>query len=1046
MRVVYAGFLLPFGHRASLVKVTERKFHPNTPGNTAYLRQRMFIVVGEPQRTFRNTGFVTTDLLNAAATGLKIDHQMPLARVRITTRVTPNLDKPENSALKAGLGQSAFWPLVSGAPFPFHCEAEDLAGNRCDFTLPMVFLEKTLVDATLITEKRMNITVPDLLKLYDADATAARRRADVAGATLAHAVPKTPGDTAFETQSLVFGVQLPSADDYKQLPTDRARFYPVVRRARLLLPAAKHFTGKGEPAEFRYPTVFLKNPLDPMGAPAANKGEVFLEVVPGQEIKLDFGQGGGDKAGGLTKPNMAVSGLSRRLGPIAGPNAISNIAKGSFEPADFFTVVSGAVPAKLFGVIDLWAVVDKLGLDDDINAIPRLLGSEATAIEAFLQDIGVLPSALAKVLAAGGQVQATANAIIADVDSVLARVADANLAELPGVLTALGADVGVLLGLLPGAGNLSDAVKQEAQRLLAPLELTLDHAGDIVAGVEKMIDAVEMAKEGRFRFEWKPRLVNWPASDPIFVAKSPANGYAEDAYFVIAAEIRARTGGTVPPSIDVLCGLERFTLDLIAPARFFGLKFHHIRFVAKPGKKPEVDVLLDGVEFEGPLSFVNALKDLIPLNGFADPPALVVDERGIDASFSLPLPNVAIGVFALSNLSLGAGFTVPFIAEPLSARFFFCQRECPFTLQVSFLGGGGFFGITVDPGGVQILEAALEFGATLSIDLGVASGNVHIMAGIYFRMEQEEAHLEGYLRLGGSVDVLGLITASIELYMSLTYEFSSGKAVGRATITVEVSVLCFSGSVEISCERKFAGSNGDPTFVELMGPDPTASADSPWSEYCASVCLRGGHHGQADDCVDGLAERGPRRGSEDLAPALRPRRPAARPGDEPEPDRPDLPRLRGLAEDGGRAHLHRGDQRRAGHRGHARGDRARLRSVGRDVPPGRCSRGALRLQEHGAPGHPLVPRTPGRCVPPHALPRRRHVGGGEPPEAALGPGGPSRPRRPRHPARRCGRRPAPGSRQGGGPDLRPGADRDAVAAARAASELEHPGLQVEARG
>ena len=31
VKVVYAGFLLPFGHRASLVKITERKFAPGRP-------------------------------------------------------------------------------------------------------------------------------------------------------------------------------------------------------------------------------------------------------------------------------------------------------------------------------------------------------------------------------------------------------------------------------------------------------------------------------------------------------------------------------------------------------------------------------------------------------------------------------------------------------------------------------------------------------------------------------------------------------------------------------------------------------------------------------------------------------------------------------------------------------------------------------------------------------------------------------------------------------------------------------------------------------
>jgi hypothetical protein len=200
-------------------------------------------------------------------------------------------------------------------------------------------------------------------------------------------------------------------------------------------------------------------------------------------------------------------------------------------------------------------------------------------------------------------------------------------------------------------------------------------------------------------------------------------------------------------------------------------------------------------------------------------------------------------MFSLSNLSLGAGFTVPFIGQPLSVRFNFCTREQPFHLTVSMFGGGGFFGITLDPHGVQILEASFEFGAAIEIDFGVASGGVSVMAGIYFRMEQDAASLTGYFRLGGHVDVLGIITASLELYLELRYEFETGKCVGKAELTIEISVFIFSGSVTITCERKFAGSNGDPSFRQLMGHQSAlsladelaqigAGTDYPWREYC----------------------------------------------------------------------------------------------------------------------------------------------------------------------------------------------------------------------
>src|SRR6185503_2380236 len=158
-------------------------------------------------------------------------------------------------------------------------------------------------------------------------------------------------------------------------------------------------------------------------------------------------------------------------------------------------------------------------------------------------------------------------------------------------------------------------------------------------------------------------------------------------------------------------------------------------------------------------------------------------------------------------------------------NFGFCTREQPFTLTVCMLGGGGFFGIHVSPEGVELLEAGFEFGASLSVDFGVASGGITIMAGIYFAIEQDEAQLTGYLRMRGEVDVLGLISASIELRMELTYQFSSKKVIGKATIEIEVSVLCFSATVEVTAEKKFAGSNEDPTFADVMDKNTS------WPEY-----------------------------------------------------------------------------------------------------------------------------------------------------------------------------------------------------------------------
>jgi len=264
------------------------------------------------------------------------------------------------------------------------------------------------------------------------------------------------------------------------------------------------------------------------------------------------------------------------------------------------------------------------------------------------------------------------------------------------------------------------------------------------------------------------------------------------------------------------------------------LGFDRLAFRAASGRKPEVDAVFKGIEFVGVLGFIETLKELIPLDAFSDPPYVDVSPDGVVAGFSLALPSTAIGVFSLENISLGADARIPFLGnEALTIGFNFCTREKPFRLTVMMIGGGGFVGIRLSPRGLVLLEMALEAGASLSIDLGVASGSVSVMVGVYLRLEADAGSLTGYFRIRGEVDVMGLISASITMELALRYEFDTGKMVGRASLVIEIDVLLFSGSVTVTCERRLAGSNGDPTLEQVMGvlPDGTSPA---WSQYCAA--------------------------------------------------------------------------------------------------------------------------------------------------------------------------------------------------------------------
>jgi hypothetical protein len=139
-------------------------------------------------------------------------------------------------------------------------------------------------------------------------------------------------------------------------------------------------------------------------------------------------------------------------------------------------------------------------------------------------------------------------------------------------------------------------------------------------------------------------------------------------------------------------------------------------------------------------------------------------------------------------------------------------------------GGGAFFAIELQPGGIKLIEGCLEFGGSFALSLGVASGSVTLMAGIYFKYENDNVTISGYVRCVGCVDVLGMISVSVEFLLSLTYEQATNRVWGQASLTVKVKVLFFSAKVTLTVERTF-GHSPAPRFADLMD-------ESHWLDYC----------------------------------------------------------------------------------------------------------------------------------------------------------------------------------------------------------------------
>ncbi|MGW5366250.1 hypothetical protein [Actinopolymorpha pittospori] len=300
-----------------------------------------------------------------------------------------------------------------------------------------------------------------------------------------------------------------------------------------------------------------------------------------------------------------------------------------------------------------------------------------------------------------------------------------------------------------------------------------------------------------------------------------------------------RYDGT-PPQVDSRGELRAVVLSFASGILL--VNFERLAFTTKPGASPSLDVAVKDVQFGGDLHFLDRLRHYLrsPANG----PRIKVDPTGIEIAYGLAIPSVGFGVFMMQNLVLSTSAILPFDGTAIRARFALSARDHPFLVTVSLFGGGGFFAVTVQSEKIVELEAQLEFGAAAALNLGVASGSVSVTAGIYIRLEAEGYTLSGFFRAVGALDVLGIISVSIEFYLALTLE-SGGKVTGVAEVTVRVRVAFFSQSVTLTVERSFHSGAGQTLAQVEATPKPLSFAETfpnpqPWRERCAAFARMAG--------------------------------------------------------------------------------------------------------------------------------------------------------------------------------------------------------------
>jgi len=208
VRVVYAGFLLPFGNAASLVKVTERKLQSIDGGpTTAYLRQRFFIIVREPEISYSS--------LTPAQ-----QRALPYQKVRLTTLVTPDVVP----TLDPTTHRYSFFPTTGPNTFLFHVIGTDWEGQTSEFSAPLYFVERG-----------EDPTFANAVTAYNISGTVTR---DLSGQKIAFAASNNPGDTALQTSALTFSAQPPAPSSISVAP-----FFPQMDGADVVVPSIQQLTG-----------------------------------------------------------------------------------------------------------------------------------------------------------------------------------------------------------------------------------------------------------------------------------------------------------------------------------------------------------------------------------------------------------------------------------------------------------------------------------------------------------------------------------------------------------------------------------------------------------------------------------------------------------------------------------------------------------------------------------------------------------------------------------------------------------------------------------
>lgn len=341
-QVVYKGYLFPFGHRASMIKQTERIFlRTKKQGVKAILRQRIFLHVAQPLQRFPAVGqphrgsmwcgesvtlrtIWTPDILDPTAApivkgGESLNGRIDLGAGNPGLAFFPRTDITER-------GVVSFELLVDGVPSRF----------------PLIFVDN--IASTTAT------SLGNLIKFYNRPdkKSVLRRTLPMNGQKIRFAPENRSGDTVLTTESIQVAAHGRVKDfgggwagdlsTYNTTGTlDGARqppFYPAMDMAVVRLEQVERFTGgKRKPVAVQYDGHYVRHGF---ATEKGSDGELKwnpLEVYLNLRNIITSGLGNnGARGGAIGRPASNIVAVSRSKGPLGGDRFLKYETLGYDEP------------------------------------------------------------------------------------------------------------------------------------------------------------------------------------------------------------------------------------------------------------------------------------------------------------------------------------------------------------------------------------------------------------------------------------------------------------------------------------------------------------------------------------------------------------------------------------------------------------------------------------------------------------------------------------------------------------------------------------------